>query len=388
MVSQYDLWRGIETLNGIDVSVEIAGIRLRNPVMTAAGPASRDGNSLRKAAEGGAGGLVAKTISVFPAVVPRPCISVVDKNRVNLALLNCETWSDIPYQEWIKSEYEIAKATGLPVIASIGYSADDLKKLGPLVEKAGVDGIEFSLHYVGIDYKPILEIAKMLRDSVRVPIFPKLSPHILNLPEFSKELEKVGVDGIVAVNSYGPSLHIDIETARPTLGGEFGYGWLSGPAIKPLAIRFVADIARSVRIPVIGCGGVVKGADAIEYFMAGASAVQICTGAILKGPRIYGDVANEIIKFMVDHDYNSIEDMRGISLKYLKKESTLKTDPPFTKEELCIGCHLCERSCVYDAIRIEEVQPKKFNVLLEKNKCYSCGMCTTVCPTRAILYKS
>jgi formate hydrogenlyase subunit 6/NADH:ubiquinone oxidoreductase subunit I len=80
--------------------------------------------------------------------------------------------------------------------------------------------------------------------------------------------------------------------------------------------------------------------------------------------------------------------MRGKSLKYLKKESTIKTNPPLTKEELCIGCHLCERSCVYDAIRIEEVEPKKFNVLLEKGKCYSCGMCTTVCPTRAVLYKS
>ncbi len=375
-------------MSGLDVSVEIAGIQLRNPVLTAAGPASRDGHSLRKAAEGGAGGLVAKTISVSPAVVPRPCISSADRHRINLALLNCETWSDIPYQEWIENEYEIAKNTGLPLIASIGYSADDLKKLGPLVEKAGVDGIEFSLHYVGTDYKPILEIAKILRESVVVPIFPKLSPHILNLTEFSKELEKIGVDGIVAVNSYGPSLHIDIETARPTLGGDFGYGWLSGPSIKPLGVRFVADIARSVRIPVIGCGGIMKGTDAIEYIMAGASAVQICTGAILKGPKIYGNVATEIKKFMVDHYYNSIWDMRGISLKYLKRESTIMTDPPFAEEELCIGCHLCERSCVYDAVRIEKAQPKKFKILIEKNKCYSCGMCTSVCPTRAILYKT
>jgi dihydropyrimidine dehydrogenase (NAD+) subunit PreA len=374
-------------LSKIDLSVEIAGIRLRNPVLTAAGPASRDGHALRKAAEGGAGGLVAKTISVFPAAVPRPCVSTADRNRINMAVLNCETWSDIPYQRWIKSEYKIAKKTGLPVIASIGYNADDLKKLGPLVEKTGVDGIEFSLHYVGIDYKPILEIAKTLREFVEVPIFSKLSPHILNLAEFSKELEKAGVDGIVAVNSYGPALHIDIETKRPLLGGESGYGWLSGPAIKPLAIRFVAEIARSVRIPVIGCGGVVKGTDAVEYLMAGASAVQICTGAILKGPKIYGQVANEIKKFMIDHDYNSIEEIRGISMKYLKKESIIKTAPPSTKDELCIGCHLCERSCVYDAIRIEEAQPKKFNVLIDKNKCYRCGMCISICPTRAVLFE-
>jgi ferredoxin len=272
------------------------------------------------------------------------------------------------------------------VIASIGYSADDLKKLGPLVEKAGIDGIEFSLHYLGTDYKPILEIAKTLREAVEVPIFSKLSPHILNLPEFSKALEKAGVDGIVAVNSYGPSLHIDVETAKPTLGGEFGYGWMSGPAIKPLALRCVADIARSVRIPVIGCGGVLKGTDAIEYFMAGASAVQICTGAILNGPKIYSKVDSEIKEFMVNHDYASIDDLRGISLRYLKQEPTLKSNPPSITEDLCIGCHLCERYCIYNAIIIEDAPPPQFRVLLDKQKCYSCGMCTSVCPTRAVFY--
>ena len=373
-------------MSKIDVSIDIAGIQFRNPVLTAAGPAARDGNTLKKAAEGGAGGLVTKTISLLPGVVPRPCVSVADRRRINLALLNCETWSDMPYQKWIETEYSVAKSTGVPVIASIGYSADDLNKLGPLVEQAGVDGIEFSLHYLGTDYKPILEIAKTLRESVEVPIFSKVSPHILSLPEFSKELEKAGVDGIVAVNSYGPSLHIDIETARPTLGGEFGYGWMSGPAIKPLAIRCVADIARSVRIPVIGCGGVLKGTDAIEYLMAGASAVQICSGAILTGHAIYGKVVAEIKEFMSNHDYASIDDIRGISLRYLKKEPTLKSNPPSVKEELCIGCHLCERSCIYNAIIIEDAQPSQFRVLLDKHKCYSCGMCTSICPTRAVFY--
>ena len=373
-------------LSKVDLSVEIAGIRLRNPTMTAPGPTTRDGITLKKQAEGGVGALVAKTISVNPGVVPRPNISVLDKKRVYVGLLNTETWSDIPYQQWIGKEYKIAKEAGLPVIASMGYSASDLRKLGPLVEKAGVDGIEFSLHYVGFDYKPIIEIAKALRESVEVPIFPKLSPHIINPIEFSKELEKVGVDGIVTINTYGPCLHIDIETGRPVLGGESGYGWMSGAALKPLAIRYVADVARTVKIPVLGCGGIMKGADAVEHIMAGASAVQICTGSILHGPSIYGKVAKEIEQFMRDHGYDSIEDMRGIALKYLPKESRLKTDPPLINEDLCIGCNLCERYCAYDAVKIEETKPKKFRVMIDEGKCYSCGLCTTVCPTRAIFY--
>lgn len=370
----------------VNLSVEIAGIRLRNPTMTAAGPTSRDGNALKKAAEGGVGGLVAKTISVNPAVVPRPNISVADKTSIFRALLNSETWSDIPYQQWIDREYRIAKQTGLPVFASIGYSADDLRKLGPLVEKAGVDAIEFSLHYLGFDYRPMIEIAKALRESVEVPIFAKLSPHIINLVEFSKELEKVGVDGIVAINTYGPCLHIDIETGRPTLGSESGYGWISGPALKPLAVRCVADVARAVKTPVIGCGGVMRGVDAVEHIMAGASAVQICTGAILKGPNMYGGVAKEIEKFMRDHGYDSIEDMRGMALKYLPKEPRLKKEPPLTNDERCIGCRLCERYCVYEAVKVEEFKPREFKVMIDKSKCYSCGLCTSVCPTGAVFY--
>lgn len=368
-------------LTKVDLSVEIAGILLRNPTMTAPGPTTRDGITLKKQAEGGAGALVCKTISVKPGVIPRPHISVSDKRSIYLALLNTETWSDIPYQQWIKKEYKIAKEAGVPVIASEGYSAEDHRKLGPLVEKAGVNGIEFSLHYVGFDYKPIIEIAKALRESVEAPIFPKLSPHIINPVDFAKELEKIGVDGIVAINTYGPCLHVDIETGRPMLGSKSGYGWMSGAAIRPMAVRYVADVARAVKIPVIGCGGIMKGADAVEHIMAGASAVQICTASILHGPTIYGKVAKEIEQFMRDHGYDSIEDMRGIALKYLPKKDMLEQNPPLINSKLCTNCRLCEKVCPYEAVRVEETGPKKFNVSIHKRKCYRCGLCVSICPT-------
>ncbi len=392
----------------IDLSVEVAGIKLRNPVMTAAGPTSRDAEALIEAARNGVGGLVAKTIGVKPAEVPRPCMATVDRgetdslflatinkrivrsSRAKLllphGLLNAELWSDMPYQRWIEREYALAKQTGLPVIASMGYSADDLRKLGPMAEKAGVDGIEFSLHYLGVDFKPILGVAKALRESVEVPILAKVSPHIMNLAEFAKALEAVGVDGIVAVNSLGPCLYIDVETGRPILGGENGYGWLSGPAIKPLAIRCVAEVARAVRIPVVGCGGVTDGVDAIEHFMVGASAVQVCTGAILEGPGIYGRIVKEIMDFMRDHGYSSVEDMRGIALDRLPKTPLrVKGVPPEVHTELCKSCGLCEKSCVYDAIEVkDEAEPGGTRVTVDEDKCYGCGLCASVCPTRAL----
>ena len=390
----------------VDTSVEIVGIKFKNPVLTAAGPPSRSGKALQGAARGGAGGLVTKTISLKPARVPRPCMAVVDRGlsiseiglsvggrfvRISRSMvqlphgfLNAESWSDVPYQQWIAREYKLAKETGLPVIASIGYTPKEVSKLGPLVEKAGVDGIEFSTHYTGFDPKPIAEVAKALGESVSIPIFAKLSPHVINIAQFANAVEKY-VDGVVAINTYGPTLFIDVETGKPQLGSESGYGWLSGPALKPIAVRCVADVARAVKVPVIGVGGILCGLDAIEHIMAGAWAVQICTGAILEGPSIYGRVAKEIEEFLKEHGYDSIEDIRGMALKHLPT-APLRTSAlsPKVDEKLCTGCGICKRSCVYDAIEItEDPLTGRLSSFTYEDKCYGCGLCVSICPQRA-----
>ncbi len=392
----------------VDLAVEVAGIKFRNPVLTAAGPPSQNAAALLAAARCGAGGLVAKTISVEPAKVPRPTMAVLDRGftdfdvfyvvggrivrreRTKLfmprGLLNTELWSDLPYQRWIEVEYKLAKSSGLPLIASIGYTAEEVSFLGKKVQEAGVDGIEYSLHYVGVDYKPILEIANALREAVDIPIFAKLSPHILNLVEFAKELERVGVDGIVAVNSLGPTLYIDIEEGKPLLGGKYGYGWLSGPAIKPLGVRVVAEVAKNTNLPIIGVGGVMSGEDAIEYFMAGASAVQICTGAIIEGPSIYGRVAREIERWLAEHGYDSVEDIRGMALKYLQEEPNYEVKNPVVDPEKCNACGICEQACRYNAIRVEgEFNGKKVAVV-DQYACYGCGVCVSICPVRAVTF--
>jgi len=390
----------------VDLTVSLAGIPLRNPVLTAAGPMSRDGATLVEAARGGVGGLVAKTVSVEPAQVPRPNMQTLDRGQTQsflavamqnrivqlervkvqgaYGLLNHELWSDKPYQLWLEHEYPLAKQTGLSLIASLGYRPEELRKLAPLVQKAGVDGIEFSTHYLEANPEVFNEVAKTLKESVDIPIFAKMSPHVRDLTLFTRAVERY-VDGFVAINTLGPCLHVDIETGRPLLGGPGGVGWLSGPAIKPLAVRCVADIARGTSKPVVGVGGISTGGDAIEHIMCGATAVEVCTAAILGGPAVYGRIAEGIRTFLSEHGHDSLEDIRGAALPHLPSATLrLESRPPQVDEDACTGCGLCTRSCAYTAIT---VHAEKGKAVVDTDRCYGCGLCTSICPHRALSFE-
>ncbi|MEM3401680.1 MAG: hypothetical protein QXH08_00420, partial [Candidatus Hadarchaeales archaeon] len=164
----------------VDLSVELCGLKLRNPVMPAAGPNVMDGEALLKVAEGGAGALVAKTVSVQPAKVPRPCIV-----KVKDSLLNAELWTDLPLEQWLKVEYPKAKKAGLPLIASIGYRAAEIREIAPKGVEAGAEALELSTHYLGNDPTPVIEATKAAKEVVDVPVFVKLSPNVLDIKEFA-----------------------------------------------------------------------------------------------------------------------------------------------------------------------------------------------------------
>lgn len=359
----------------VDLSVEICGIKFKNPVMPAAGPNVWNGDMLVKAAEGGAGGLVAKTVSVKPAQVPRPCIA-----KIKDSMLNAELWSDIPLEQWLKEEYKKAKKTGLPLIASIGYKAEEIKEIAPKVVDAGVDALELSTHYLGNDPSPVGAAVKAAKEVVDVPVFVKLSPNVLDIKVFARTAEEAGADGIVAINTLGPCLAIDIENMMPYMGSPYGYGWLSGPAIKPLALRCVADIARTVQIPVIGVGGISSGNDAAEFLMVGASAVQVCTAAIIRGPQIYGIIADQLANFMKRKGFARIEDIKGKALPHLRDETLRTTAKPVEViASKCTACGLCQKHCPYDAIHVVGRVAR-----VDAAKCYGCGLCVSVCPVRAL----
>jgi dihydroorotate dehydrogenase subfamily 1 len=296
-----------------NLTVEICGLRFRNPVLPAAGPYVRDGRMLEEVMHGGAGGLLSKTISVDAAPVPMPHMA-----EIRGGFLNTELWSELPPERWLPREYAIARRAadeaGVPLIISMGYTGHEIAQLAPKV-RPWADAVELSTHYLGEDATPMIEAIDAAKQALDVPVFVKMSPLGREMRAAAQAAQAAGADAIVATNSLGPAFGLDVESGYPLMGGANGYGWLSGPAIKPLSVRCVFDIAQAVDLPIFGVGGISRGEDAIEFIMAGASAVEVCTAAIMRGPSVYGKIAFQINDWLDHHGYASVEDIRGLAVK-------------------------------------------------------------------------
>ena len=342
--------------------------------MPAAGPPVKDAEMAKKAKEGGTGAIVTKTISTKAAEVPRPNMA-----QTRGGFMNTELWSEMGPESWLENEYPEIKDLGLPVIVGLGYSAEQIKELVQKTE-AYADAFELSTHYLGSDTSPFVESIKAAKKTTDKPVMVKLSPQI-DIPKFARAAEEAGADGVVLINSFGPTLDFDIDSGRPLMGSEDGYGWLSGKAIFPLALRAVFQAVKTVEIPVLAVGGIFTGKDAVKMIMAGAQAVQTCTAAILKGPKIYGEIAEEIDDYLEQHDYQNLEQIRGLAQKAAPKTANYKTRVPKIKRDNCTGCGLCITSCVYDANYLDDEN----KIVIVAQKCAGCGLCVTRCNFDALV---
>lgn len=296
-----------------DLNSNVYGIDFPNPVMPAAGPNVKTAELMIESAELGGGAVVSKTFSVVPASDPRPTM----KKTVAGGLLNCETWLEDSYDNFILELKNVKKAVNKPLIVSIGYSTADVAFLGKLLEQEiQPDAIEFSTHYTGNSIRPLIEVAESLKKSVSVPVLMKISPGFPALDELVKEADSI-IDGFVAVNSYGPALDFNPVRCKPSLGSDWGQGWMSGPPLLPIALGIVCRLSRIVSKPIIGVGGISTGEDAVKFIMAGASLVQVCTAAISEGPAAYGRIATEIGEWLDTNGYSSLSEIQGLYLKNL-----------------------------------------------------------------------
>jgi dihydroorotate dehydrogenase (NAD+) catalytic subunit len=304
----------------VKLSTELSGLKLKNPTILAAGILGISKGILEKVAKSGAGAVTVKSITIEPKKGHNnPILIQVTKE----AFLNAVGYSN-PGLEATKKEFADLSDFPVPIIGSLtAKDVEEYDKLSKGVKDIKFDAIEIVLscpHTPGFGLmaghgtpEATYEMTKTVKKNTKLPLIVKVSPNVMNLGEIVKAAEKAGADVINAVNTLGPGMGIDIKTGKPIL--DFKVGGLSGPALRPIAVRCVYDIYKSVKIPIIGVGGVTTGNDAIEMMMAGASAVGIGTGVYYRGIDIFKKVCNEIEEFMKTHNYSDLKEIIGMAHK-------------------------------------------------------------------------
>jgi dihydroorotate dehydrogenase (NAD+) catalytic subunit len=302
-----------------NIAIDVAGLRLRNPTMLAAGVLGLSGATLRSAWDAGAGAVVTKSLGLKP----REGYSNPTLVDVGCGFLNAMGLPNPGVEEFVDEVKAARKGDEMLMVASVfGESPRNFAEAASVMENAGVDGIELNVSCphvkatgmeIGQDPAILEKVVRAVKAAVQVPVFTKLTPNTSHIRELARTVERAGGDGIVAVNTLR-AMAIEVETGRPILGNKIG--GLSGPALKPVALRCVYEIAQTVDIPVIGCGGVVDWRDAIEYLLAGARAVQIGSAIAYKDLAVFNEIVTGVRDYLQRKEYSEVEDIVGLSQKY------------------------------------------------------------------------
>ena len=378
-----------------DISVNFAGVNLANPIILASGGPGWDGEHLRRAGLAGAGAVIPKSIGPPSRWLHHPRVgrmALFKAQKTPFGMINLELFSTLPLQSWLEKELKIAAQGGAPIIASVVADPDpsNTQKTASAIVKTGyVSMVEINVScpmpvekvgmHIGRDPKLTMEQTKAVKEAIDVPVTVKLSPNFAYIGEIAKAAEEGGADAISATNSVQALYGVDVETGKPILPAFGGY---SGPGIKPITLRCVAQVAQAVKIPISAIGGVSNWRDVVEYIMVGATTVQTCTAVMWRGLRVFEELNSGLKSFMERKGYEKIEDFKGIALKYLTTVEELATREPMkasVNETLCNGCKICVTSCSYDAIQMEDNKART-----NPEKCDGCGLCKVWCPSRAI----
>ena len=299
----------------VSLEVELFGIKFGNPLILASGINDKTPDQWIRAHEEGAGGVVTKSIGIEardgygnPTIVELPC-----------GLINA---MGLPNPGW-RGFLEMVEGYtfDFPLIVSIfGGTPEEFAFLaGKLGDVADAFELNLSCPHakgygmeIGQNPENVYEVVKAVKDATDKPVIAKLTPNIDDITKLGLAAEKAGADAVSAINTL-KAIAIDIYARKPILSNRVG-GY-SGPGVKPIALRAVYDLARALEIPVIGIGGITTWQDAVEFLLAGASALQIGTAVSLRGWNVFGDINEGIKAYLESEGFSSVEEIVGLALE-------------------------------------------------------------------------
>ncbi len=303
-------------MSGNRLNVDLVGLRLANPTMLASGILGYTVGTLENMAKGGAGAVVTKSAGLKPRRgFVNPTVAQTD-----CGLINAMGLPNPGIDEFVREIREAKSVLNVPLIVSVyGFSAEEYATVAGKAAATGADAVELNVSCphvketgseIGQNLAVLVDVVKRVKASVDKPVFVKLSPNVTSVADIAEAAVQAGADGLTVMNTI-KAMAIDVETALPVLGNRVG--GLSGKAVKPVAVRHVYDVYERVKVPIIGCGGVADWRDAIEFMLAGASAVQIGTAVATQGSGVFRQVAQGMDAYLKRKGFRSVNDIVGLS---------------------------------------------------------------------------
>ena len=301
-----------------DLACRIAGVRLTNPLVLASGIWGTSPTLLERAARSGAGAVTAKTCTPLPRRGHRNP-SAVDWGY---GLLNAMGLPNPGVREEVALLREAARRLvplAVPLIASISAdTAEDFAEAAAIVSDARPSLIEVNISCPNVQSEhgemfassaaAAAEVTRKVKAATSIPCIVKLSPNVPDIAGIARAVVDAGADAITAVNTM-PGMIIDAESGVPVLAN--GTGGISGPGLKPIALRCVYEVAGAVSVPIIGTGGVISGQDAVEMLSAGATCVGIGSAVVYRGENAFALVRDELSRWLADRGFSGLEAIRG-----------------------------------------------------------------------------
>jgi len=389
-----------------DLRVTVNGVTFPNPVIVASASPSMDWIGVKKGIEGGAGGVIVKSLfgekGKLGRSFPRPRFKLYDyKNYPGypeklphaFTLNSLEECSHFGYKDYME-DVNKAKGTvgdkGIVMASLSGVTLDEWVEMCELVNQTAADWVELNVSCpfaADMGVKMGAGAVDMTADVVRTcasllkkPFSVKVSPQTVDQSAVAYACQEAGAQ-CINLSARFSGFDLDIDQARPIGPGAQG-GW-GGPYFIGYGLKNVAIAAKKLDIPIIAGLGVWDWKDIIKYTMVGAHLVQSAVGIMLQGYDISKKWNENINQWLDARGYNSLDDIRGIALPNVLKTAEVERAPEGVTAKIdyekCVKCGVCKRSCFYDAITLT-----KCGAVVDQHKCDGCGMCMEVCPADAV----
>ena len=399
-------------------------IRCPNPFWLASGPPANCGDQVMRAFDAGWGGAVWKTLGVPITNVSSRYSSVDLNGQRMMGLNNIELITDRPLDVNLREITEVKKRyPNNAVIASlmVDSTREAWHEIVKQSEGAGADGLELNFgcphgmsergmgSAVGQVPQYCSMITEWVKEVAQTPVLVKLTPNITDIRPVAQAAKLGGADGLSAINTINSITGIDLDNfvPRPNVDGKSAHGGYCGPAVKPIALHMVQQIAE-VGLPVSGIGGISNWRDAAEFILLGCQSLQLCTAPMHYGFRIVEDMIDGLKNWMAEKGFNKIDDFRGLSLPNVKDWKNLNLNYKIVAKihtEKCIGCDLCYIACwdgAHQCIHIDSraetltvtpipkldgpIAPMPIRVpKVDEPECVGCNLCALVCPVEGCI---